>query len=178
MNTHNEKLEHANIVAVFNTQDEAEDGVFGLRNAGFSDSRVGYFARNLGGLVTDFAGKGYTLVGAVLGIVVGAFLGIWAGNIAVTIEASKFAASTLPGPSGYLITAAICGAVLGGCTGAFIGWGIPRGDAVHRGMEMKEGRYVVTVNAGERTAEAWAILHRHGGHMPVASDGLRMMPIA
>jgi len=172
MHAHNHKLDHANVVAVFETQDHAEDAVLGLRVGGFPDARVGYFARNQEGLVTDYVWKGWTVLGTVIGVVVGVVLGAWCGQVALSTGATPFAPAFMPGDSGVILTWAICGAVLLGCTGAMVGWGVPRGDAVHYGDEMKSGRYVVTVDAGDRRDEAWAVLRMHGGHAPLPHDAV------
>lgn len=179
MHAHNEKLEHANVVAVFEVQDDAEDAVLGLRLAGFRDARVGYFARNTVGLVEDFVWKGHTFLGAVVGVVVGALLGAWAGQYALDTNASPLGPAFIPGDRGVILTCAICGALLLGMTGALAGWGVPRGDAVHYGSEMEAGRYVVSVNAGNRTEDAWAVIRSHGGHAPLPADAVvRTAPAA
>jgi len=177
MKTHNEKLDHSNVVAVFENQDDAEEAVLGLRVAGFSDARVGYFARDVLGIVTDYAGKGHTLAGAAIGLFVGAFVGFLCGEFAVETNASRIGPPLFPGDAGVVVSVAIVVTVLMTMIGAWIGWGIPRGEAVHRGVEMNEGRYVVSVNAADHNMEAWAILHRHGGHAPMPVDAVRMNPV-
>lgn len=176
MHTHNHKLEHANVVAVFEVQDDAEEAVLGLRVAGFPDARVGYFARNLTGLVTDYVWRGYTLLGGVLGLVIGAVLGARLGMLGLETNASPIGPALAPGDNGVILSAALTGAVLLGMTGALIGWGIPRGDTVHRGAEMEAGRYVVSVDAGDRRDEAWAVIRRHGGHAPMSADAVAAPP--
>ena len=177
MHAHNEKLEHANVVAVFEAQDDAEDAVLGLRLAGFRDARVGYFARNLVGLVEDFVWKGHTILGLVIGVVVGALLGWWAGWYALATNATPLGPAFAPGDQGVYLTCALCGALLVGMTGALVGWGIPRGDAVHYGHEMEAGRYVVSVCAADRAADAWAVIRSHGGgHAPLPADAVVVRP--
>lgn len=178
MHDHNHKLDHANVVAVFETQDHAEDAVLGLRVAGFPDARVGYFARNLEGLVTDYVWKGYTILGTAIGLVLGAVLGAGAGRIALDTNATHFAPAFMPGDQGVILTCAVCGAILMAMVGGLVGWGVPRGDAVHYGNEMKSGRYVVSVTAGDRRDEAWAVLRKHGGHAPVPGDAVTVTDMA
>jgi hypothetical protein len=177
MYTHNDKLDHANVVAVFDVQDDAEEAVLGLRVAGFPDARVGYFARDVQGIVTDYVGKGNTLIGAALGALLGIFLGICAGEYALETNASRIGPPLFPGDLGVVLSVAITVTVLLGLIGALIGWGVPRGETVHRGVEVNEGRYVVSVNAGVRTADAWIILHQHGGHTPGPVDAVRISPV-
>jgi len=172
MYAHNEKLAHANVVAVFDVQDDAEEAVLGLRTAGFSDHEIGYFSRDQAGLVTDFAGHGHTISGIVIGVFLGVLIGAWMGQQALATNATHIGPAFMSGANGVILTCAICGAVLLGMTGAMIGWGIPRGDTVHLGDEMASGRYVIAVNAGERTCEAWAIITTHGGHEPMPHDAV------
>lgn len=177
MHTHNNKLEHANVVAVFENQDDAEEAVLGLRTAGFSDSHLGYFARELTGIVTDFAFRGHTILGGLIGAAIGMILGLYFGEFALEHNASRIGPPLFPGDTGVIVSVAIVTSILMASIGAFIGWGIPRGDAFHRGVEMKDGRYVVSVAAGERNAEAMLIMQAHGGHTPHPVDGLQPRPV-
>ena len=172
MYAHNEKLGNANVVAVFEVQDDAEEAVLGLRVAGFADEEIGYFSRDQAGLVTDFAGSGHTLSGMVIGTFLGVLIGAWMGQEAIATKATHIGPAIMSGASGVILTCAICGAVLLGMTGALIGWGIPSSDAVHLGDEIASGRYVVAVNAGDRSSEAWAIMTTHGGHEPMPHDAV------
>ena len=54
------------------------------------------------------------------------------------------------------------GAATGGIIGALVGLGVPEADARHFDEGLRTGRTLVTVDAGPRTAEALAILNRHG----------------
>jgi hypothetical protein len=161
---HNSKLEHANVTGVFDTQEEAEEAVLELRNAGFPDSRIGFFARNQMGLITDYLGRGHTLAGAVIGAIAGAALGVLAAQYAMDTRATPFAPLMMAGEMGMLLTGALCGAILLGMTGALIGWGIPHADAVHYGNEVDTGKFLVAVDAGDRRNLAWTAIYRHGGH--------------
>jgi hypothetical protein len=49
-------------------------------------------------------------------------------------------------------------------TGALVGWGIPEEDAKYYEGEVKAGRYLVTVDAGDRATDARGIYTRHGGY--------------
>lgn len=177
METHNFKLEHANVVATFDSQDDVEEAVLGLRIAGFRDSQIGYLARNQAGLVTDYLGGTFLLAGTIVGLIVGAMIGTWAGQQAIVERATPFGPAFLPGDQGFLLTFAICGAITGGIIGAVTGWGIPRAQTVHMGTEIESGVYVLAVNAGERKDEVWAILRRHGGYVPSPADS-RARPVS
>jgi len=54
------------------------------------------------------------------------------------------------------------GAATGGIIGALVGLGLPETDARHFHEGLRSGRTLVTVDAGNRTGEALAILDRHG----------------
>src|SRR5205807_1275656 len=125
MDTHNDKLDHANVVAVFEVQDDAEEAVLGLRISGFADRRIGYLARNLAGLVTDYTGKGHAGIGTLVGGVLGTLLGAWIGQVGLATGATPLGPAFGPGDWGVVVTTAICGLLLGGMTGALIGWGVP-----------------------------------------------------
>jgi hypothetical protein len=158
-----DKLGEANVVAVFDSQDEAEDAVYGLRVAGFGDDRIGFYTRDRAGLVIDFLGKTHVLLGTVLGVLLGAALGIWAFEAASTEWNAPTAPMMLPGMTGMIICVVI-GAILGGITGAMVGWGVFTRDAVHPGSEVPEGKFVIAVRAADRADAAGAVLHRFGGY--------------
>src|SRR5205085_1981109 len=67
------------------------------------------------------------------------------------------------GTLGTILVNAAGGAAIAGLAGALIGWGIPEEDASFYEGEVKAGRYLVTVEAAGREAEAREILHRRGG---------------
>ena len=96
------------------------------------------------------------MAGAGVGTLVG--LGVLAGVVPVIGPA--IAAGTL----GTILLNAAGGAAALGIAGALIGWGIPEEDAKYYEGEVKAGRFLVTVDAGDRKDEAWAVLHKHGGY--------------
>ena len=59
---------------------------------------------------------------------------------------------------------AAAGAAVIGLVGALVGLGIPEEDARYYESEVRGGRFLVTVAADSREAEAWAILRRAGGY--------------
>lgn len=164
--THNTKLEAANVVAAFDTQDEAEEAVLELRLAGFRDDQFGYLARNIRGVVTDYVGRTYVLAGTVLGILAGAALGVWAARCSLDGTATPFGPAFFPGEAGIYVTSVLCGALLVAMVGAMCGWGVWRGEAAHVGSEVPTGGYVIAVDAGDRKDLAWAVIRRRGGYNP------------
>ncbi len=153
------------VVGVFYTRSEAESAVRDLRAAGFSDDSIGMIARDSeGNMVNErnnetLAGEG-AAAGAVVGAGAGALvgLGVLAGTIPVI--GPVLALGTL----GTVLVNAAGGAAILGLVGALVGVGIPEDDAKYYESEVHGGRFLVTVEAGDRQAEAWSILHRSGGY--------------
>lgn len=153
------------VVGVFYTRSEAETAINDLRDAGFSDDSIGMIARDAEGHMINerdqetLAGEG-AAAGAVVGAGAGALvgLGVLAGTIPVI--GPVLAIGTL----GTVLLSAAGGAAILGLVGALIGVGIPEDDARYYESEVHGGRFLVTVEAGGRTAEAWSILHRSGGY--------------
>ena len=96
------------------------------------------------------------MVGAGAGALVG--LGVLAGTIPVI--GPVMAIGTL----GTILLNAAAGAAVVGLVGALVGLGIPEEDAKYYESEVRGGRFLVSVDAGNREAEAWAILRRAGGY--------------
>jgi hypothetical protein len=168
--THNAKLEAANVVAAFDNQDDADEAVLGLRLAGFRDDQFGFLARNIRGVVTDYVGRTYTLAGTVIGIIVGAALGVWAARNVMNGIATPLGPALFPGEMGIYITNIVGGALLVAMVGAMCGWGVWRSEAAHVGSEVDTGGFVIAVNAGDRKDAAWAVIRRHGGYNPANPD--------
>ena len=153
------------VVGVFQTRAAAQDAILELQRAGFADNTIGMIARNdRGEVVTEKAGETMAEEGLAAGAVIGAGagvavgLGVLAGTIPVI--GPVLAVGTL----GTILLNAAAGAAVIGLVGALVGLGIPEEDARYYEDEVKGGRFLVTVDAGDRDAEAWAILHRAGGH--------------
>jgi uncharacterized protein (TIGR02271 family) len=99
------------------------------------------------------------MVGAATGVGVGA---LWAIGIAAGLLPA-IGPVIAGGLLASVVASAAGGAAVGGIVGALIGLGIPEEEAEFYESEVKAGRTMVTVKAGERHAEAMAILQRHGG---------------
>jgi len=158
MTTHEQTL-----VGAFNDKDQARQAIHDLRQAGFSDDRIGMVTQDKDGAVTTDKGT-HAGEGAVIGAAVGAGVGAW--------WALGIAANMLPGigpvVSGGIIASLLAsaagGAAIAGVAGALIGLGIPEEEAHYYEGELKSGRTLVTVKAGERAGEAWAIMHKYGAY--------------
>jgi hypothetical protein len=153
------------VIGVFQTRAAAEESILELQRAGFADNRIGMVARNdKGELVTEKAGETMAEEGLAAGAVVGAGagalvgLGVLAGTIPVI--GPVMAVGTL----GTILLNAAAGAAVMGLVGALVGLGIPEEDAKYYESEVRGGRFLVTVDAGNRESEAWSILRRSGGY--------------
>lgn len=151
-------------VGVFASRDKAEAAITDLRDAGFTESQIGYVTRNADGTTVsktkadaENAGEGAT-VGAITGAGVGALVGLGVLAGVVPVVGPALFAGTL----GVLASNAAGGAAVVGVIGALTGWGVPEEDARYYESEAAAGRFVVTVTAGARCAEARTILRTHG----------------
>jgi uncharacterized protein (TIGR02271 family) len=159
------KKKHISVIGVFESRHRAEQAMTDLRNAGFSEDQIGMVARDQSGKVVKSKGSEETYAdeGAVTGLVAGAGAGalVGAGILAgvIPVIGPVLALGTL----GTILVNAAGGAAIAGLAGALIGWGIPEEEAEYYEGEVKAGRFLVTVDAEGREAEARSILHRHGG---------------
>jgi len=159
------KKKHHAIVGVFETKARAEKAISDLKAAGFDDDNIGMIHRNSEGktVKSGAADDTYAEEGAVAGAVAGAAGGalVGAGIMAgvIPVIGPVLALGTL----GTILVNAAGGAAIVGLTGALIGWGIPEEDAEYYENEVKSGRYLITVEPGDREAEARSILRGQGG---------------
>jgi hypothetical protein len=155
------------VVGVFNDRTDAERAVGELGRTGFGADQIGLAVRE--GDVKENApvpaGESGTKMeeGATGGVLAGGAIGGLLGALAVgmvpgvgPVAAAGILAAVLGG--------AATGALTGGLLGALIGMGIPEEEAHRYHREFLSGRTLVTVRAGERYAEAIAILRRHGAY--------------
>jgi hypothetical protein len=168
------------VVGVFDTRDRARQAVEELRSSGFSDADITMVMhRDLHGdvEVTDLdaakaarvSGESKAGEGAVVGAATGAIAG---GALAV-------ATVLLPGV-GMILTfgtlaatlfGAAAGAVGGGLIGSLVGHDFPEEHAHFYEAELKAGRVLVGVRAGDRAAEAEGVIRRCGGYDAAARQG-------
>jgi hypothetical protein len=167
------------VVGLFRSRTEAEDTIRDLKQAGFTNEQIGMATRDgqerrgdrpapVEGekerekIVEDTAegmAEGAT-VGALTGGVVGGLVGL-IGSLLVPglgpVVVGGVLASTLMGMG--------IGAATGGLIGALVGMGVPEAEAKYFDARFREGGTLVTVNAGDGTPEALAILQRHGADL-------------
>lgn len=158
-------MNHATTVGVFKTRAEADKAIADLRAAGYRDNQIGLVAKNVSGKTvrTDGAGESKAGDGAAIGAAAGAAGGalIGAGILAgvIPVIGPIVALGTL----GTVLLNAAGGAAAVGIVGALVGWGIPEEDAKYYETEVNAGRFVVTVDTGDR-GDAREVLTRHGGY--------------
>lgn len=161
----NRKKKHHTAVGVFETKARADQAVSELKAAGFTDEEIGMIHRDAEGhtVKSGAADETNAAEGAAIGAVAGAgvaglvSLGVSFGVIPVIGPVLAM------GPLAAALVSAAGGAAAAGIGGALIGWGIPEEDATYYEEEVKAGRYLVTVESGDRMDEARAILHRFSG---------------
>lgn len=164
------------VVGLFQNRSEAEEAIRDLKSAGFTNEQIGVATRDrnsrevdqpqlgkseeeLGKVVEDTASgmaEG-AAVGALTGGVVGGLVGL-IGSLLIPglgpVVVGGVLASTLMGMG--------IGAATGGLIGALVGMGVPEEEAKYFEAGFRQGGTLVTVNAGDATPEALAILQRHG----------------
>lgn len=164
---------HETTVGVFHSRDAAERAVADLRAAGYRDDQIGLVARDTRGNVVRTDGAGDNAAeGAAIGAAAGAGA-LALGSLAISFGVIPVIGPVLAvGPLAAALISAGAGAAAGGVAGALIGWGVPEDDAKFYEGEVKAGRYVVTVDAGDRSADARAVYTRHGGYDRVSRPSI------
>jgi len=160
--------QQATVVGVFSDVRRAQQAVAELRRAGFREEQIGVIARDREAV--DAATAPLSDVGS--SVTAGAATGAAAGAGVGALWALGIAAGILPaiGPviAGGLLASVLAsaagGAAVAGIVGALIGLGIPEDEAYYYEGEFQSGRVLVTVQADDRSNEAWTILHRHGAY--------------
>jgi hypothetical protein len=155
----------ATTVGVFTTREAADRAVADLKAAGYTDAQIGLIAKDSSGNATRVDGdNNYAGTGAAVGVAAGAAAGaaVGAGVAAgvIPIIGPVLAIGTL----GTVLLNAAGGAAIAGLAGALIGWGIPEEDARYYEGEVQAGRYLVTVDCGDRSADVRSVYSRHGGY--------------
>jgi hypothetical protein len=152
------------VVGVFYTRSEAEQAISDLRTAGFPEDQIGMIHRDGSGRTVDESGNTLAEEGAAAGAVVGAGAGALVGLGVLTGTIPVIGPVLAIGTLGTVLLNAAGGAVILGLVGALVGLGIPEDEAKYYEGEVHGGRFLVTVDAGNRESEAWSIMHRAGGY--------------
>jgi len=151
------------VVGVFTDRAAAESAVGDLERAGFTHEHIGFAghgdpaakegADHAAGALKGAAG------GSVTGGVVGGLLGALATALIPGIG-PVIAGGLLAG----IVAGAVAGGTIGGIGGALTGMGVAKEDAEYYDREFRGGRTLVTVDAGDRRAEAETIMREHGAY--------------
>jgi hypothetical protein len=148
-------------IAVFDSGAAAERALQELRQAGFGPEQVGFVTRDAQVAAPNQAelrAEDGAAAGALTGVVVGALLGAVAA-LSIPAVGPVIAAGILAG----ILGGGAAGAWGGGMIGALVGLALPEEEARYYEEELREGRTLVVVQAGDRYAEAMEILSRCGG---------------
>jgi hypothetical protein len=166
-------------IGIFDTKDQAHAAVDELHRAGFDNGQITMVMHHPGQereQLTDLDGAKAAQVtgeakdgeGAAIGAVAGAVVGgaVAAAILSVPGLGPVLLAGGLIGTGALagLATGVVGGALGGGLVGALVGLDIPEDEARLYEQELKNGKALVGVHAGERSAEAADILCRCGGH--------------
>ena len=186
------------VLGVFDTREQGHRAVEELRRAGFPDSHITmvmHHDEDRKVEITDMdaakaaqvsgeskAGEGAT-IGAVAGGVGG---GAWAAAIALipgvipgigpVLSLGAMATSMFSIGAAVVGVGAAVGATGGGIVGGLIGADFPEDEARFYERELKAGRVLVGVSAGDRAEEARAILDRCGGYHALTVPVLAAAP--
>jgi hypothetical protein len=161
MRANKSRLHQADVIAVFESQDDADEAVLQLRLRGFRDSQIGYFAQHPTRGFTDLLDHHYGFVGAIIGSIAGAALGVGMARLMDQWWEMRTGASDF---FGLALTMATFVALFVG----FIGWGIGVGVTQRAvdapAVDPSVGPFVLAVAAGAERDRAWSIMREYGGH--------------
>ncbi|MBN9518436.1 hypothetical protein J0H58_07940 [bacterium] len=155
---HDSKLRRANVVAGFDSQEDADDALLELRNAGIPDRRIGYYYAAEGGRMVDLLANHHRFAATIVWGIVGAALGVGA----VYLLDRRGAAG--PDPAGMAVTVGICVALFFGTLGEIAGlWTAAPGEDAPAPAE-SEAPFVMAVDARGAADRVAEILHRRSGY--------------
>lgn len=155
-------------VGVFEDNIQAQNAISELKRSGFRDDQIGLAVRDeqaTSELARDMeGGESHAGEGAVAGMVAGAGIGgAWALGIAAGVLPA-IGPVIAGGLLASILASAATGAAAGGLVGALIGLGVPEEEAHHYEEHFHAGRIIVTVQAGDRFAEAVSIMNSFGAY--------------
>jgi hypothetical protein len=166
MSKHVSKLESANVVAGFDSQDNADEALLELRLAGFPDKRIGYYYAAEEGRLMDLIAQYHrfaaSFIWGIIGFVAGAGFGL--------LIARLWYDTLGPDLQGMEATCAILGALFLGTAGGMMGLWTASPGAYAPAPKGATPPYVMAVDAGAAQKEASEILHRRGG-FDIQKDG-------
>ena len=159
-------------VGVFSSRAQAQQAVVELKTLGYTDDQIGLVAKHEDGTTGSTNGSGLqddptgtrweegTGIGAAAGAATGTGLGLAVAAGLLTPVGPLIAGGALIA----LLASAGAGATVGTLVGGLVGLGVPEDDATYYEGEVHAGRYVVTVDAGNRAAEVKSLFNRYQGY--------------
>lgn len=169
-------MERLTLVGVFTDRAAAESAVAALEQAGFSNEQIGFAAHGDPASIETTDHAAGALVGASSGSLTGGVLGGLLGALA-TVLIPGIGPVIAGGLLAGIVAGAVTGGAIGGIGGALTGMGVEKQDAEYYDQEFRGGRTLVTVEPGDRRAEAVQILRDHGAYdsanRPVVVDTTR-----
>ena len=152
-------MERITIVGVFTDRAAAESAVVALEKAGFTHEHIGFAGHGDPASTEESSHAAGALAGTASGSLTGGVVGGLLGALATVL---------IPGIgpviAGGLLAGIVAGGAVGGIGGALTGMGVTKEDAEYYDQEFRGGRTLVTVDPGERRAEAEQIMRDHGAY--------------
>jgi len=161
------------VIGMFDNAADARRAIDALRDANFSDRKVGLLTHDKDGdpdiksikdLGGSNAGKG-AAIGAAAGASGGA---LWALGIAAGLLPA-IGPVVAGGLLGAVLASAATGAAAGTVVGTLTGLGISDEEAAYYDEEFRKGRTIVAVQTDDRTDEAYQILQQNHALRPQIS---------
>ncbi len=158
--------ERTTAVGVFQNHEQARRAVQELRQMDFAEDHIGVAGKHEDAetQATPESDESHAAAGAAAGAATGVGVGALWGIGIVAGMLPAIGPAIAGGMLAAVLSSAVAGGTVAGIAGALIGLGIPKEEAEYYENELKEGRTIVTVDAGSRYNEAMGILERHGAY--------------
>ena len=156
-------MERITIVGVFTDRTAAESAVVALEKAGFTHEHIGFAGHGDSAATEETSHAAGALAGAASGSLTGGVVGGLLGALA-TVLIPGIGPVIAGGLLAGIVAGAVAGGVVGGIGGALTGMGVTKEDAEYYDQEFRGGRTLVTVDPGDRRAEAEQIMRGHGAY--------------
>jgi TM2 domain-containing membrane protein YozV len=156
-------MEKATVVGVFTDRAAAESAVAALEQAGFTHEHLGFAGHGDPASTEGTDHAGGALKGAARGSLSGGAVGGLLGALA-TVLIPGIGPVIAGGLLAGIVAGAVAGGAIGGIGGALTGMGVPKQDAEYYEKEFRGGRTLVTVDPGDRRAEAEQIMRAQGAY--------------
>jgi hypothetical protein len=153
-------MEKFTVVGVFTDRAAAERAVAALEQAGFTHEHIGFAGHGDPDSTEETDHAGGALKGAARGSLSGGAVGGLLGALA-TVLIPGIGPVIAGGLLAGIVAGAVAGGAIGGIGGALTGMGVTKQDAEYYDQEFRGGRTLVTVDAGDRRAEAEQIMRDH-----------------